>query len=82
MDKIFKTMALFVGSREAEQCRSHHQKMEKKYFTFFRILHYLRNTFYSTSSLEPMLAEMDAHNLKINDQMIEGRFIERNLDLP
>ena len=27
MDKIFKTMAVFVGTREAEQCRSHHQKM-------------------------------------------------------
>ena len=27
MDKIFKVMADFIGSREAEQCRSHHQKM-------------------------------------------------------
>ena len=27
MDKIFKSMAVFVGTREAEQCRSHHQKM-------------------------------------------------------
>lgn len=27
MDKIFKTMEKFVSSREAEQCRSHHQKM-------------------------------------------------------
>jgi hypothetical protein len=27
MDKIFKTMADFLGSRAADQCRSHHQKM-------------------------------------------------------
>lgn len=27
LDKIFKTMELFIETREAEQCRSHHQKM-------------------------------------------------------
>jgi hypothetical protein len=26
MDKIFKSMEIFVGTRQAEQCRSHHQK--------------------------------------------------------
>lgn len=43
MDKIFKTMSDFIGTREAEQCRSHHQKMEKKHHTFYRILAHLRN---------------------------------------
>lgn len=27
MDKIFKLMEIFLGTRQAEQCRSHHQKM-------------------------------------------------------
>jgi hypothetical protein len=27
MDKIFKSMADFIGTRAADQCRSHHQKM-------------------------------------------------------
>ncbi len=25
-DKVFKKMALFIGTRAADQCRSHHQK--------------------------------------------------------
>lgn len=29
--KVFKAMSLFIGSRTADQCRSHHQKMEKNY---------------------------------------------------
>ena len=48
MDKIFKTMANFIGSREAEQCRSHHQKMEKKYHSFSKILINLRKQHYNT----------------------------------
>lgn len=38
MDKIFKTMEIFIGTRQAEQCRSHHQKMQKKYMNFISIL--------------------------------------------
>ena len=30
-DKIFKEMAKFIKTRAADQCRSHHQKMEKKH---------------------------------------------------
>ena len=26
MEKIFKIMSTYIGTREAEQCRSHHQK--------------------------------------------------------
>jgi len=48
LDKIFKTMALFIGSREAEQCRSHHQKMEKKYHSFTNIILYLRTFHYGS----------------------------------
>ena len=52
LDKIFKTMATFIGSREAEQCRSHHQKMEKKYNTFPNILLHLRNFHYGSDDIE------------------------------
>lgn len=51
LDKIFKTMATFIGSREAEQCRSHHQKMEKKYKTFPCILLYLRRAHYNSEDV-------------------------------
>jgi len=61
MDKIFKTMALFIGTREAEQCRSHHQKMEKKYRSFYKIIGVLRDTFYKTHELGPL-----AHDLREN----------------
>lgn len=31
-------MSHYIGTRAADQCRSHHQKMEKKYKTFESIL--------------------------------------------
>ncbi len=37
-DKIFKKMALFIGTRAADQCRSHHQKCEKKFGSLQGIL--------------------------------------------
>ena len=49
MDKIFKTMAEFIGTREAEQCRSHHQKMEKKYHSFYKIIRSLRMDHFSSA---------------------------------
>ena len=58
LDKIFKTMAEFVGTREAEQCRSHHQKMEKKFHLFPRILLYLRREHYATDSTEQMMEDL------------------------
>lgn len=41
-DKVFKAMAKAIRSRDPEQCRSHHQKMEKKYETFEGLLEALR----------------------------------------
>lgn len=46
LDKIFKSMSTFIGTREAEQCRSHHQKMEKKFHSFSKILMHLRHEHY------------------------------------
>ena len=64
MDKIFKTMADFIGSREAEQCRSHHQKMEKKFKTFYKILKSLRLQFYSLADAD--YVKRDFQNNRIN----------------
>ena len=51
-------MATFVETREAEQCRSHHQKMEKKYKFFSKILMSLRLQNYNTDETELILTEM------------------------
>jgi hypothetical protein len=48
--KIFKVMATFIGTRAADQCRSHHQKMEKKYGSFHGILTALRRLNYEDCS--------------------------------
>jgi hypothetical protein len=58
MDKIFKSMERFVGSREAEQCRSHHQKMEKKYGNFVNILKELRKQIYGTGDADCIVSDM------------------------
>lgn len=57
-DKIFKTMALFVGSREAEQCRSHHQKMEKKHRTIRSILISLRLDHYAAKTEDFLIQDL------------------------
>jgi len=53
-DKIFKTMEIFIGTRQVEQCRSHHQKMEKKYLDFSTIISNLRDIHYSTQDTQPL----------------------------
>jgi hypothetical protein len=58
MDKIFKTMEIFIGTRQAEQCRSHHQKMEKKYINFISIISNLREGHYNTLDIEPIREEL------------------------
>ena len=58
-------MAVFIGSREAEQCRSHHQKMEKKYHSFPNILLFLRKSHYSTEDTHSIYEDM------INNQITE-----------
>ena len=59
LDKIFKTMSTFIGTREAEQCRSHHQKMEKKYNSFANILLYLRQSHYGSDDSAPVIEDMN-----------------------
>jgi hypothetical protein len=63
MDKIFKSMELFVGTRQAEQCRSHHQKMEKKYHNFITIILNLRKIHYNSIEVEPILHEMTENTI-------------------
>lgn len=70
MDKIFKLMADYIGSREAEQCRSHHQKMEKKHFTFYRILKSLRQEFYVSADAMHVKAALESRNIYDHDPII------------
>lgn len=60
-------MASFISTRQAEQCRSHHQKMEKKYFTFYQILLKLRMDFYSTANPEELKADLEQNGFKLKD---------------
>ena len=40
--KVFKAMGRFIGSRRANQCRSHHLKMETYFGSLSAILDYLK----------------------------------------
>ena len=66
-DKIFKSMAHFIRTREAEQCRSHHQKMEKKYHTFHQILIKLRMDSYNTLAPDLLRLELEENGYKLRD---------------
>lgn len=59
MDKIFKSMEMFVGTRQAEQCRSHHQKMEKKYLNFTTIISNLRKMHYNSQEVDSVLEDIN-----------------------
>lgn len=63
MDKIFKSMEIFVGTRLAEQCRSHHQKMEKKYLNFSNIITNLRKSHYNSLHTDPILEELNSADI-------------------
>ena len=77
MDKIFKSMADFIGSRAAEQCRSHHQKMEKKYKSFHNIIFNLRMNHYYTIDLEDMETDMMNSLVKSPSTLINPKlFVE------
>lgn len=75
MDKIFKTMAVFVGTREAEQCRSHHQKMEKKYHSFSKILLSLRRQHYDSEGEELLLEDLTRNNVEMVDIILTASFL-------
>ena len=72
MDKIFKTMATFVGTREAEQCRSHHQKMEKKYHSIAKILLSLRRQHYDSEVDVGLREDLDRNNVEIVDDILSS----------
>jgi hypothetical protein len=69
MDKIFKSMEIFIGTRQAEQCRSHHQKMEKKYAKFITIISNLRNLHYNTIDVEPIMQDMASAAIPVTDRI-------------
>ena len=70
LDKIFKTMALFIGSREAEQCRSHHQKMEKKYHSFANIIFFLRKFHYGCEDTTSLEEDLINNQISLNEALI------------
>jgi hypothetical protein len=71
MDKIFKSMAAFVGSREAEQCRSHHQKMEKKFsHAICPILLHLRHHHYHSALDAPLRQDMLASKCSLEGELL------------
>lgn len=76
MDKIFKTMALFVGSREAEQCRSHHQKMEKKYNSICKILANLRRQHYHSEEEQLLLEDLHVNNIDVIDEILPSCYLQ------
>lgn len=69
MDKIFKTMETFIGTRQAEQCRSHHQKMEKKYHNFITIIANLRHQHYSTEDIEPIAQDIEESGVRLGEPL-------------
>jgi hypothetical protein len=79
MDKIFKTMADFLGSRAADQCRSHHQKMEKKYKNFYNIIYNLRLNHYNSLLVSDMLVELKHLNLCMDEGLISETELEHHL---
>lgn len=70
-DKIFKSMAVFVGTRAADQCRSHHQKMEKKHRGFLRILCSLRQAHYNSLEVAEMKEDMAAHGVECDSKLLD-----------
>lgn len=76
MDKIFKTMEKFISSREAEQCRSHHQKMEKKHGSFIKILKELRKTHYSCGDADPVSSDMKNNGLSCTEELLSWAELE------
>lgn len=79
MDKIFKTMADFLGSRAADQCRSHHQKMEKKYKNFYNIIFNLRLNHYGSSLTADLAVELRHLNLCLDEGLISEAVLEQQL---
>jgi hypothetical protein len=84
MDKIFKTMELFIGTRQAEQCRSHHQKMEKKYLNFITIMHNLRSQHYNGVEIEPIMEDMEVNGIICAEKLatIEEMISQQTTDFP
>jgi hypothetical protein len=61
-------MARFIGTRQADQCRSHHQKMEKKYLSFHGILASQRLCHFSSHSAASVLDKITDMDLDIREE--------------
>lgn len=65
-------METFLGNREAEQCRSHHQKMEKRYGEFSVILLNLRYQFYQTYDAFPIIEDLVKYDISFPDGILSA----------
>lgn len=63
-------MEIFLGTREAEQCRSHHQKMEKRHGNFRNILLHLRRYHYHSEETEFVLDDIVKNDIKLIDGLV------------
>jgi hypothetical protein len=80
MDKIFKGMERFVATREAEQCRSHHQKMEKKHGSFVSILKELRKQHYGTCDADCIVGDMLANGVECPEELLSWAALHNEVE--
>lgn len=68
-----------MASRQAEQCRSHHQKMEKKHGNFLAILKELRLQNYGSGDVDCVISDMVANGVSCSQQLIPWSILESGI---
>lgn len=76
-EKIFREMAKAIKSRGADQCRSHHQKMVKKYPEFDGLLEYLRKNYGEFE--EEVLRERAREEEELRNPSVDADFSSENM---
>lgn len=72
-------MEIFVATREAEQCRSHHQKMQKKHGNFLAILKELRMQNYGAGDADAVLSDMQANGVNCPEELMSWSILESGI---
>ena len=68
-DKVFKTMADFIGTRTSDQCRSHHQKIESKLGSITDIVEKLTQEF-GPVDLKEILSSHEGLSIQTTDSTL------------
>lgn len=91
VNKLYKEMAKFVGTRNALQCRSHHQKLEDRYLYPNKIIsnykQHHENTLYAKikqelEDYEQQLAALAAAQLKPSSSHLPSQENSPSIPLP